>query len=77
MVMTSAFYSDLITFTEPRVHAFVYEPTTGEMKRLSVDFKPYMEDMEGIYSVYQVGPKEADQTPVVTEKAASDSSRLL
>jgi hypothetical protein len=31
-----------VTFAEPRVHAFVYEPTTGEAKKLPVDFYAYL-----------------------------------
>ena len=31
-----------ITFIEPRIHALVYEPTTGECKKLNVDFSKYL-----------------------------------
>jgi carbonic anhydrase len=41
-----------IKFSEPRVHAFVYEPTTGEAKKLPVDFGTYLRDLRNIYDVY-------------------------
>ena len=39
-------------FTEPRVHAFVYEPTTGKMQKLDVDFKDYLQDLRSVYELY-------------------------
>lgn len=40
------------SFVEPRIHAFVYDPTTGEANRLPVDFGAYMEDLKKVYDLY-------------------------
>ena len=40
-----------ITFTEPRIHGMVYEPTTGEAKFLPIDFHELMEDLKDIYDL--------------------------
>ena len=60
-----------LKFTQPRVHAFVYEPGTGELKRLEVDFKPFLEEGQQIYGIYHI------DKPVVaasTENATTPSS---
>lgn len=46
-----------ITFAEPRVHALVYEPTTGEAIKLPVDFITYMKDLRNVYDLYQGSSK--------------------
>lgn len=43
-----------VQFAEPRVHAFVYQPSTGELRRLEVDFKDYMKDLGEVYDLYHV-----------------------
>lgn len=43
-----------IKFAEPVVHAFVYEPTTGQATKIHVDFKKYLEDFRDVYGLYQV-----------------------
>jgi carbonic anhydrase len=40
--------------TLPRVHAVVYDPTVGELKRLPVDFKKELGAHEEIYKLYQL-----------------------
>jgi carbonic anhydrase len=40
--------------TLPRVHAVVYDPTVGELKRLPVDFKKELGDHEEVYKLYQL-----------------------
>ena len=42
------------TFAEPRVHAFVYEPTTGKATKLQVDFGGYLKDLKSVYDLYSV-----------------------
>ena len=42
------------TFTEPRIHAFVYEPGTGIAQRLDVNFKEYLDDLRNVYELYKV-----------------------
>lgn len=39
-------------FSEPRVHAFVYEPTTGEAKKLPVNFTDYLKQLGNVYDLY-------------------------
>ncbi len=45
-------HSANITFAEPRIHAFVYEPTTGIAKKLPVDFDHYINQFHGVYNLY-------------------------
>ena len=47
-----------VSFTTPRIHAFVYEPTTGKATKLRVDFATYLKDLRSVYDLYQVAPKE-------------------
>ena len=42
-----------IRFTEPRIHGFVYEPTSGDLKKLEVDFGEYMTDLRQVYDLYK------------------------
>eukprot|EP01041_Mallomonas_annulata_P007437 gene7437-15214_t len=42
------------TFAEPRIHAFVFEPTTGEAKRLVVDFDDHLELLSDVYDMYAI-----------------------
>lgn len=51
-----------IRFTEPRIHGFVYEPTSGDLKKLEVDFGEYMTDLRQVYDLYKPdGKPEATQ----------------
>ncbi len=43
-----------VTFSEPVVHAFVYDPETGELKKLEVDFKEYMRTYSNVFNLYSV-----------------------
>ena len=45
-------FSQNVQFAEPRVHAFVYEPGNGELKKLNVDFKGYINSLQSIYDMY-------------------------
>ena len=38
----------------PRVHAMVFDPTTGDLKRIPFDFSEYAEDIEEVYGLHQV-----------------------
>ena len=42
-----------VSFTQPRVHGMVYEPTTGEAKFLDLDFHDLMENLKDIYDLYR------------------------
>ena len=44
-----------ISFTQPRIHGVVYEPTTGEAKLLDIDFQSLMGPLKNIYDLYRPG----------------------
>jgi carbonic anhydrase len=50
------------TFTEPRVHAIVYEPTTGIVTKLPVDFSQYMKELRSVYDLYSLDEHKSDST---------------
>ena len=54
--VSSCLYSrnSSISFTEPRIHAFVYEPTTGEATRLPIDFVEHMKELREVYDLYHI-----------------------
>jgi hypothetical protein len=47
-------YRANVKFSEPRVHGFVYEPSTGEAKKLEIDFLEYIRDLRKVYDLYSV-----------------------
>lgn len=49
-----------VKFAEPRVHAFVYEPGEGNLKRLNVDFKEYISSLQNIYDIYALSPSSTN-----------------
>jgi len=51
-----------IAFSEPRVHAFVYEPTTGQATKLKVDFQSYLKDLRQVYDLYRVESEDLSIT---------------
>ena len=42
------------SFAEPRVHAFVYEPTSGRCEKLPVNFSEYIKELRSVYDLYEV-----------------------
>lgn len=48
-----------VHFHEPRVHAFVYEPTSGVLTKLDVDFREYLRDLRSVYDLYRLEPEAA------------------
>lgn len=60
-----------VTFSEPQVHAMVYEPTTGEASKLDVDFKKYLDDLHDVYDLYKV-PATTLPTNVVTSEEGEE-----
>jgi carbonic anhydrase len=53
-----------ITFAEPVVHAFVYEPITGQATKLRVNFKQYLTELKEVYGLYQI-PRNLSPSPVL------------
>lgn len=45
-------------YRTPRIHACVYDPKSGDLKRLDVDFKEYTDDLSGIYDLYTMDERE-------------------
>jgi hypothetical protein len=43
-----------IAFSEPRVHAMVYEPGSGCLVKLPVDFKDQLSELGTIYDLYKI-----------------------
>lgn len=58
-------FSSTVKFAEPRVHAMVYEPTTGMVKKLPVDFKKYLKDLRSVYNLYNVEDYAANKTVAI------------
>jgi hypothetical protein len=46
-----------VTFIEPRIHPFVYDPNTGECSRLDVDFSKEIQKLKDVYDLYRAKPK--------------------
>lgn len=61
-----------ITFAEPRVHAFVYEPTTGEAKMLPVDFYAYLKDLRSVYDLYNIDKETRDEIRIAKRIAKKE-----
>jgi carbonic anhydrase len=38
----------------PRVHAMVFDPKSGDLKRIPFDFSAYQDDLTDIYGLYQM-----------------------
>jgi hypothetical protein len=52
-----------LDYTTPRIHACVFDPKTGDLNRLEVDFREYIEDLHTIYDLYTL-----DEPDILTEK---------
>jgi hypothetical protein len=53
-----------IAFSEPRVHAMVYEPGTGCLVKLSVDFKDQLSELGDIYDLYKLENSSTSVNPL-------------
>jgi carbonic anhydrase len=64
--------SDKFSTTQPRIHAVVFDPKTGKLNQLKVDFSEYIDELHGIYDLYEVdeflSPEDAKMKKIV-EKA--------
>eukprot|EP00549_Striatella_unipunctata_P019744 CAMPEP_0118719336 /NCGR_PEP_ID=MMETSP0800-20121206/29413_1 /TAXON_ID=210618 ORGANISM="Striatella unipunctata, Strain CCMP2910" /NCGR_SAMPLE_ID=MMETSP0800 /ASSEMBLY_ACC=CAM_ASM_000638 /LENGTH=350 /DNA_ID=CAMNT_0006626683 /DNA_START=1 /DNA_END=1053 /DNA_ORIENTATION=- len=61
-------------YTTPRIHAAVFNPKTGTMTPLKVDFSEYIDDLHEIYDLYSVEEKVEDKEAAA--KAAEFSEHL-
>lgn len=52
-------------FTEPRIHAMVYEPGEGKLKRLPIRFSEYIEELREVYDLF---PGEEPESPAAPKK---------
>lgn len=64
-----------IDFSEPRIHGFVYEPTTGELTKLDYDLKPYVEDLKDVYDLYAVSDYDLWNEKVSSKRIPSPYAR--
>jgi len=49
----------------------VFDPSTGELKQLEVDFKQYMEELHDIYDLYKIeagGNREKEEQEIALKK---------
>ena len=47
--------------TQPRIHAVVFDPATGLLNQLKVDFRAYIEELHEIYDLYALEHYETEQ----------------
>lgn len=45
-------FKEGVPYTTPRIHACVFDPKTGKLEKLEVDFLQYNDDLRGIYDLY-------------------------
>ena len=57
-----------VKFSEPRVHAFVYEPTTGQATKLKVDFQSYLKDLRQVYDLYRVEGQDEERVEKIIDE---------
>ena len=57
-------------FVRPQIHAMVFDPKTGDLKRLECDFSQYEEEMSRIYGMYQLS--EDDKAVIAANKQHAD-----
>jgi carbonic anhydrase len=62
-------------FALQQVHAMVFDPKTGELKRLEVDFSEYEEEMSKIYGMYQLS--EADKAFIAANNKPAAKKELV
>lgn len=65
-----------LDYTTPRIHACVFDPRTGDLHRLEVDFREFIEELHTIYDLYSL-----DEQDVMAEKPhapmpANDDNRF-
>lgn len=51
-----------VKFVEPRIHPFVFEPTTGKAKRLDVHFSQTIKELSQVYDLYSHLPEGQRRT---------------
>jgi carbonic anhydrase len=41
-------------YTSPLVHAMVFDPKSGDLKRVDVDFESYADELTNVYGLYRI-----------------------
>jgi len=75
--LSSKDLSSGINFSTPRIHAFVYEPTTGKATKLRVDFATYLKDLRSVYDLYQIPPKAIDKVNLTEAIRTENTESIL
>ena len=47
-------YAEGETYIAPLVHAMVFDPKSGQLKRLDIDFSKYEKELSNVYGLYTV-----------------------
>jgi carbonic anhydrase len=47
-------YADGEAYISPLIHAMVFDPKSGVLKRLDVDFKKYEKELASVYGLYTI-----------------------
>ena len=54
--------------TQPHIHACVFDPKTGRLNPLKVDFKKYIDELHNIYDLYSVEEFQNKQDAKMSRK---------
>jgi hypothetical protein len=67
-----------IDYITPRIHACVFDPKSGDLRKLRVDFRRFIEDLHGIYDLYLPDAEEFQQnSPHTTQSTVTgDNSQV-
>jgi carbonic anhydrase len=51
-------YTDLNSLTYPRIHGLVFDPATGMLKKIPIDFRTEISDLAGAYDLFDLAEFE-------------------
>ena len=57
-------------FAFPRIHALVFDPATGLMKKLPIDFKKHIGEYKHIYDLYDMPKEEFSEVQPIAHPGA-------
>jgi carbonic anhydrase len=70
-------YADPESLTYPRIHGLVFDPATGVLKKIPIDFRNEISDLAGAYDLFDVAEfeKSLKDDYVLKTKPKSDGSK--